>query len=97
MSEWKSKMKAELESWGTRLDEAKLKTSLAKLEMRAKREELLHEFHRAHSKARTRLDELRASAGKEWDASVEALEAGWEALHGTYKRVKKDHDETSSK
>ncbi len=91
MGDWKQEMKDELSEWRSDLEQMRVKASLAKLELREKREQALRDFDHAYGRASRRLGELKQSAATEWDASTEALEAGWETLRKVYKEVKQRH------
>ncbi|MFG0317578.1 MAG: hypothetical protein ACF8XB_09905, partial [Planctomycetota bacterium JB042] len=72
------RLKRELETWKTELDELKVQASLAKLESKQKASETLDAFERRSNEVEATLREWKESGRKEWDAATESLQAGWE-------------------
>lgn len=83
----KSRLQREIDDWRTRFGELRVQASLGKMELRDKKEELERTFESARQDAKKKLDELRATGGKELDAVVKGLEAGWDELRKTYSEL----------
>lgn len=69
------------------LDRLQVKASLAKLELREIRAELLLKY----DAARNRLRELSEASGDRWDATKEAFETAWHAFKDRYEAVMAKH------
>lgn len=86
------RLKQDLETWRTRLDEVKVKASLAKLEAKDGSAETLDRFERRYAEARETLREWKESGRVEWTAATESLRAGWEQARDTYRELKARRD-----
>jgi hypothetical protein len=81
-------LQKELADWKAKLEQARVKASLGKLELRDKERELTERFEPAYQDAMKKLAELKDETDDRVVALRAGLEAGWKELRSTYKSVR---------
>jgi len=76
-----------LKSMHAALERLQVKASLAKLEARDVRDDLLKKYDSLHD----RLNELRESSGDRWDALKEGADSAWHSFKKSYDEVMAAH------
>jgi len=77
--------KSYIEKMQGALGELKVKSSLAKLELGDKKDELIEQYDKLHDDLRR----MREESGERWYALQTAFEAGWKTFRSNYDSVMK--------
>jgi hypothetical protein len=79
-------MAAQLEHWGTQLDELVAKTGAPGVDARIDLHEGIDDLKTKYVIARARLDELKAAGSAKWETLKSSIERAWNDLEGAFEK-----------
>ena len=92
-----ARLRADLDEWRTRLDEARVQAKLGRMEARDKLQEFEKRLTPTLEKARKSLDEVVTSGTSEAKVIGKSLLAGWDELRHTHEDLSREADKESRK